>query len=94
VRLTATVFGGAAQPSTVTLTLPGGRKRILKAAAAGAALDVQFVVAPGRSAIGVHTDGPAAPNDPNDIRDKRLRVSNPLLREDLLQTDVLAKIAR
>ncbi|HTN23353.1 MAG TPA: hypothetical protein VL120_05165 [Solirubrobacteraceae bacterium] len=94
VRLTATVFGGAAQPSTVTLTLPGGRRRILKAAAAGAALTVQFVVAPGRSAIAVHTDGPAAPNDPNDIRDKRLRVSNPLLREDLLQTDVLAKIAR
>jgi hypothetical protein len=94
VRLTATLFGGAAAPSTVTLTLPGGRRRVLKAAAAGAPLDVQFVVAPGRSQIALHTDGPAAPNDPNDIRDKRLRVSNPRLREDLLQTGVLTKIAQ
>jgi hypothetical protein len=93
VRLTATLFGGAAQPSTVTVRLPGGRAKTVKAAAAGVALDVELVVAPGGATVTLHTAGPPAPNAPNDIRDKRLRVSDPRVREDLLSADVLAQLA-
>lgn len=93
VRLTATVFGGAPQPSTVTVRLPGGATKTLKAAAQGAPLEVEVVVAPGGATVTLHTDGPPAPNAPNDIRDKRLRVSDPRVREDLLGADVLAKLA-
>ncbi|MEA2150424.1 MAG: hypothetical protein QOD69_2254 [Solirubrobacteraceae bacterium] len=93
VRLTGTLVGGAAQPSTVTIRLPGGRTSTVTASAAGAPLDVRFVVAPGGATVALHTDGPPAPNDPNDIRDKRLRISSPLVREDLLAPDALAKLA-
>jgi hypothetical protein len=38
----------------------------------------------------VHTDGPAAPNPPGNVRDLRLRVVDPQLREAPLAPDRLA----
>ena len=92
VRLTAAAAGAGPGPSTVTLTFPDGSRRKLTTPLAGAAIDVQFVVPPGASVIGVHTDGPAAPVDPNDVRDQHLRVVDPKLRDQQLAVGLLRRL--
>jgi hypothetical protein len=92
VHLTATLAGGGTQPSTVTLRLPDGRTQTLTTSVAGAALDAAFVVAPGGGTLQLHTDGPAAPNAADNIRDQHLRVINPLVREDTLSAARLARL--
>ena len=92
VRLTAAIAGGGPQTSTVTIGLPDGRTRTLTATDKGAGLDISFAVAPGTQTLRLHTEGPAAPNAANNIRDQRLRVVSPLLREDELSAARLAKL--
>ena len=92
VRLTSSLAGPGPAPSTVTLTFPDGRTRKVPAPPAGAPLDVQFVVAPGASIVRLHTDGPAAPVDPNDIRDQHLRVTIPGLRDQQLSAGLLRRL--
>jgi phosphoglycerol transferase len=91
-RLTATLFGGGAAPSTVLMTLPDGRRRTLTVSAKGAPLDVTFAAEPGARTVHFQTTGPAAPNAPNNIRDQRLRVSDPRLRDQQLAPGLLAKL--
>jgi phosphoglycerol transferase len=92
VRLTTTLVGGGPQPSTVTMTLPDGRRRTIRTDDKGTPVDVQFTVAPGGGTLRLHTDGPAAPNAPNLIRDQRLRVVDPRLRDQQLSAGLLARL--
>jgi phosphoglycerol transferase len=92
VHLVATIAGGGTQPSTVTMRLPDGRTQRATTTAAGTSLDVAFTVPRGGGTLRLHTDGPAAPNAPNLVRDQRLRVINPLLREDVLSVGRIAAL--
>jgi hypothetical protein len=92
VRMTASLGGAGPAPSTVTIALPDGRRRTLSTPATGAALDVRFTVAPGRSIVRLHTDGPAAPIDPNDVRDQHLRLVDPMLRDQQLAVGLLRSL--
>jgi phosphoglycerol transferase len=92
VRLTATIFGGGPQPSTVAMTLPDGRRRTVTTSDKGAPLDVVFAVKPGGGSLRLQTTGPAAPNVPGNIRDQHLRVVDPQLRDQQLSAALLAKL--
>lgn len=93
VRLTATVFGGGAQPSTVTALLPDGVRRVVTVTAKGRALRLELGVPPGGGSVRLRTAGPAAPSPPNDVRDLRLRVAGAQVRERPLQPGPLARLA-
>jgi len=92
VRLTASLAGPGPAPSTVTFTFPDGRRRVVAVPKEGAPLDVRFVVAPGASVVQIHTDGPAAPIDPNDVRDQHLRFIDPHLRDQQLSVALLRRL--
>jgi hypothetical protein len=84
VRLTATLAGGGAAPSKVTITLPGGRRETLDVTQAGAPLDLTFALPAGDATIRLQTNGPAAPTA-GDARDRRLRVVDPKIEDVVLQ---------
>jgi len=93
VRFTAQFFGGAPEPSTVTVTLPGGGTQTVAVTSAGQNYAADVVVAPGASVLRLHTDGPAAPTIPNNVFDRRLRVKNPVAREPAIADQRLARLA-
>ena len=92
VRLTASFAGGGPQPSTVTVTLPDGSRRVLTTTDKGTNVDLRFILAPGGGTLRLHTVGPAAPNAPNNIRDQHLRVIDPRLRDQQLAQTLLARL--
>lgn len=92
VRLTAGLFGGGPQPSTVTMRFPDGRRQTVTATAKGMNVALAFVIPPGGGTLRLHTDGPAAPNPPGNVRDLRLRVVDPRLREVPLAPERLARL--
>jgi hypothetical protein len=93
VRLTASLAGPGPAPSAVTLTFPDGRRRVVPVPKEGAPLDVRFAVPPGDSVVQVHTDGPAAPIDPKDVRDQHLRFIDPKLRDQQLSVALLRRLS-
>jgi phosphoglycerol transferase len=92
VRLTGSIVGPGPAPSTVTLTFPDGRTRTISTPPTGGALDVSFTVPPGPSVVKLHTDGPAAPIDPKDVRDQHLRLTDPKLRDQQLSVGLLRRL--
>lgn len=91
-RFIALLFGGGPAPSTVTITLPSGRRETVTTTDKGTPLDIAIDVPPGGGAVRLHTEGAAAPHPPDNVRDLRLRVVNPWLRESPLAPDVLARV--
>ena len=91
VQLTATLFGGAATPSTVTVTLPDGARRTLSATSGGTRVSLPLTLQRGDSSVRLQTDGPAAPNPPGNVRDLRLRVVDPEIEYRPLQPRLLAR---
>jgi phosphoglycerol transferase len=92
VQFSAGFAGGGPQTSTVTMSLPDGRSRTVTTDDKGTSVGFTFVVKPGGSTLRLHTDGPAAPNAPNNIRDQRLRVIDPKLRDQQLSAALLARL--
>lgn len=84
VHLTATLAGGGAAPSKVTITLPGGRRETLDVTEAGAPLDLTFALPEGDATVRLQTEGPAAPMA-SDARDRRLRIVDPKIEDVALQ---------
>lgn len=84
-RFTATLYGGAATPSQVTITLPGGRRRVLAVTDKGLAVDIPFAAPHGASTLRLQTSGPPAPNPAGNVRDLRLRVVDPKVEDVRLQ---------
>jgi phosphoglycerol transferase len=92
VRLSAPIATPGPAESTVTLALPDGRRRTVRTKNHAATIDVSFVVAPGRSSVRLHTDGPAAPLDPNNVRDQHLQLIDPRLRDQQLAPGLLGRL--
>ena len=85
VRFVAQLFGGAATPSTVTLTLPDASRRRFAVSDKGVAVNVPVALEPGASTLRVQTDGPAAANPAGVVRDLRLRIVDPRIEHPALQ---------
>lgn len=79
VHFVAQLFGGAATPSAVTITLPDGRRHRLTVTDQGAPVDLPMALEPGRATLRLQTDGPAAPDAGGIGRDLRLRIVDPRL---------------
>ncbi len=95
VRLTAALTGPAPAPSTVTVALPGAAPQTIRAGADGASLDVVVDVPAGGADVVLSTAGPAAPVAAGaPVRDMRLRVADPKLRDEVLTEDRLTALAR
>jgi len=84
-RFTAQLFAGTAQPSQVTLTLPGGTTKTLTVTQQGTPVSLPFSLAKGDASLRLQTEGPAAPNPGDDTRDRRLRVVDPRIEDARLQ---------
>jgi phosphoglycerol transferase len=93
VRFTATLAGATPEPAKVTMSLPDGRRKTVMTTDKGTPVDFTFVVAHGGATLRLHTDGPALPIDPNDVRDQRLRVIDPKLRDQQMSVGLLARLA-
>jgi hypothetical protein len=85
VHFTAQLLGGGAAPSTVTLTLPDGRRRTLAVTAQGSPVSIAFEARHGAATLRLQTAGPQAPNPAGNVRDLRLRVVDPRIADDRLQ---------
>ena len=90
-RLTATLTGGAATPSTVTVTLPGGSRRTLSVTSKPTQVSLPLTLKRGDSTVRLQTDGPPAPNPPGNVRDLRLRVTDAKIEYAPLQPRRLAR---
>ncbi|MBW3608214.1 MAG: hypothetical protein KY463_07645 [Actinobacteria bacterium] len=85
VPFTLQLFGGRAEPSTVTLTLPGGSRRSLQVTDKGRKVNLVLPLDEGEATLRLQTVGPAAPLPPDDVRDLRLRVQDPRVEYAPLQ---------
>lgn len=85
VRFTAQLFGGRAEPSTVTLTLPGGGRRSVLVTDKGRKVNFALHLREGDATLRLQTSGPAAPHPPDNVRDLRLRVQDPRIEYPPLQ---------
>ena len=85
VRFTAQLFGGSAEPSTVTLTLPDGSHRSVIVTDKGREVSFGLRLNEGDSTLRLQTAGPAAPHPPDNVRDLRLRVQAPRIDYPPLQ---------
>lgn len=92
-RFTAQLFGGGAQPSTVTLTLPDGSRRSVPVTSKGRKVSFVLRLREGRATLRLQTVGPAAPHPPDNVRDLRLRVQDPRIEYAPLQPARLARYA-
>ncbi|HVF78901.1 MAG TPA: hypothetical protein VNA28_11435 [Solirubrobacteraceae bacterium] len=84
-RFTAQLFGGRAEPSTVTLTLPGGSRRSVRVSDKGSKVSFVLRLREGDATLRLQTVGPAAPHPPDNVRDLRLRVQDPRIEYAPLQ---------
>jgi phosphoglycerol transferase len=84
-RFTAQLFAPTAQPSTVTLTLPGAATKTLTVTDQGTPVSLPFSIAKGDASLRLQTAGPAAPNPGDDARDRRLRIVDPQIEDARLQ---------
>lgn len=82
---TAQLFGGGARPSTVTLTLPDGRRRSVVVTSKGRKVSFVLRLREGEATLRLQTAGPAAPHPPDNVRDLRLRVQDPRIEYAPLQ---------
>jgi hypothetical protein len=81
VQFVTDFVGGAAQPSQVTVTAPGGRRTTFAPSnAGGLPVTLSLRLPHGRSTLRIHTEGSPAPAPPDVIRDQRLRVGDPTIR--------------
>jgi phosphoglycerol transferase len=85
VRFAAVLYGGAATPSAVTITLPDGSRRRLRVSNAGRPVDLPLTLRHGAATLRLQTAGPAAPNTPGTVRDLRLKIADPRLEQPVLQ---------
>jgi phosphoglycerol transferase len=85
VHFTAQLFGGAATPSTVTLTLPGGRRETITVTEQGAPVSFALRLPRGATTLRLQTAGREAPNPVGNVRDLRLRVTAATIEDDRLQ---------
>lgn len=76
VRFEAQLFGGSAEPSTVTLTLPDGGRRSVLVTDKGRRVSFPLRLGQGEVTLRLQTVGGAAPNPPGNVRDLRLRVED------------------
>ena len=88
---TAHLFGGGAQPSTVTLTLPGGSRRSVVVTIKGRKVSFVLRLREGEATLRLQTAGPAAPHPPDNARDLRLRVQDPRIEYAPLQAAQLSR---
>ncbi|MEA2193840.1 MAG: hypothetical protein QOG42_274 [Solirubrobacteraceae bacterium] len=86
VRFRAQLFGGAATPSAVTITLPDASRHRLAVTDKGVAVNLPMVLAHGAATLRLQTDGPAAANPPGVVRDLRLRIVDPRLAHPALES--------
>jgi hypothetical protein len=86
VHFTAQLFGGGPTPSTVTLTLPDGRSQAVSVTDQGAPVSFAFSMRHGPATLRLQTAGPEAPNPVGNVRDLRLRVVDPKIADDRLQS--------
>ena len=84
-HFSAQLFGAAATPSTVTLTLPDGRRQTLSVTEQGVPVSFALRLRHGTTTLRLQTAGPAAPNPIDNVRDLRLRVAAPTVEDDRLQ---------
>ena len=84
-RFTAQLFGGGAEPSTVTLTLPDGSRRSVRVSDKGSKVSFVLRLRDGDASLRLQTAGPAAPHPPDNVRDLRLRVEAPRIEYAPLQ---------
>jgi phosphoglycerol transferase len=84
-RFVAQLFGGAATPSAVTITLPGGARRSFSVTDQGLPVSLPMAVEPGAATVRVQTDGPPAPNPAGVDRDLRLRIAGARIELPVLQ---------
>lgn len=92
VRFSARFFGPSPQPSMLTVTLPGGARQTIAVDATGREYSTDLVVPPGGGVLTLHTDGPSAPTLPNDLYDRRLKVKDPVVREQAISDQRLAQL--
>ncbi|MEA2224454.1 MAG: hypothetical protein QOH83_2830, partial [Solirubrobacteraceae bacterium] len=85
VHFTAQLAGGGATPSTVTLTLPDGRRETVSVTDQGAPVSFALRLPHGPTTLRLQTAGPEAPNPAGNVRDLRLRVTTARIEDDLLQ---------
>ena len=91
--LTMRLTGGGPQPSVVTILAPDGSRRNVSVTDKGMDVVVGLTIPPRGSTLRLHTEGPAAVNPPGDVRDRRLGVANPQLRDALSAPERLARLA-
>jgi phosphoglycerol transferase len=84
VPFTVQLFGGRPEPSTVTLTLPGGSRRSLQVTDKGRKVSLVLRLR-GEATLRLQTVGPPAPHPPDNVRDLRLRVQDPRIEYAPLQ---------
>ena len=88
---TAHLFGGGAQPSIVTLSLPGGGRRSVVVTSKGRKVSFELPLREGEATLRLQTAGPAAPHPPDNVRDLRLRVQDPRVAYAPLQPAPLSR---
>ena len=94
VRFTAALFGGGSEPSTVTVTFPGGLQQTVAATSAGTEYGADLVVPPGGGVVRIRTRGPAAPLIAGNVFDRRLRIKDPRVREHAIADARLTRLAQ